>query len=149
MIATRIGALKTFFICLGFYLSSMVIILICLWENAFWTIGFLVVIFLACALRGRGPLSTAMFTQVRTPWALFATTSALTSAINAIPDTFTYTLCGLAVENYGVHGYRYIFIACAVLAVIGFVLALTLDRRLKAGKDSEWHFSKGVSSNAE
>lgn len=45
-------------------------------------------------------------------------------------------------EAHGNSGYYYIFGMCLAFAVAGLVCNIILDRRLKAGKTSEWFFNK-------
>ena len=74
--------------------------------------------------------------------ALFGTSVCIQSVFMTIPDTFCYNIAGNMLEAHGNSGYYYIFGMCLAFAVAGLVCNIILDRRLKAGKTSEWFFNK-------
>lgn len=60
----------------------------------------------------------------------------------SIPDMFIYTWAGNWLDQHGNGGYKYIFGLCLLFSVAGLVCNIILDRRLKAGKTSEWFFAQ-------
>lgn len=140
--ADKVGAVKSYFLWLGFYAASIAIILFIPWTGAYYIFAIISVVLLTVSLKGRSPLSNTLLTTVRTPMMLFSTSVAFESMVMTIPDTFAYSMAGNRIEKYGMLGYRYIFIVSILLVVAGLVCNIILDRRMKAGKDSAWFFEK-------
>lgn len=140
--ADKVGAVKSYFLWLGFYMASILIILFIPWTPAYYLFAVASVLLLASSLKGRSPLSNTLLTTVRTPMMLFSTSVAFESMVMTIPDTFAYSMAGNAIEKYGMTGYKYIFIVSIALVLAGLVCNIILDRRMKAGKDSTWYFAQ-------
>lgn len=141
-LSDKIGAVRSYFLWLGFYVLSMGIILIIPWTPVFYIVGIASVLLLACSVKGRSPLSSSMLTQVRTPMYLFSTAVGMESLLLTLPDTFCYTIAGNLIESKGQVGYYYVFAGCLVFALLGLICNIILDRRMKAGKTSEAFFAK-------
>ena len=100
------------------------------------------VVLLSFSVKGRSAISNTVLTNAKTPMALFGTSVCIQSVFMTIPDTFCYNIAGNMLETYGNNGYYYIFGMCLVFSVAGLICNIILDRRLKAGKTSEWFFSQ-------
>ena len=141
-LSDKAGAVRSYFIWLAFYILSMGIVLIIPWTPAFFMVGILSVLLLACSVKGRSPLSSSMLTHVRTPLWLFGTSVGIESLILTIPDTFAYSIAAGWIEKYQMTGYKYVFLACLVFAVLGLVCNIILDKRMRDGKTSEKFFAQ-------
>ena len=137
-LATRFGAVRSYFLWLGFYVASMIIMIILPWQPAFLVIAVLCALLLAFSVKGRSAISSTVLTNCATPMFLFGTSVGIESLIMTIPDTFCYTIAGNMIEANGVTGYYYVFGMCFAFAAVGLICCIILDRRLKAGKTSEW-----------
>lgn len=140
VLSDKFGAVKSYFLWLGFYIVSMVAVLLIPWAPVFYLLGILCVILLACSVKGRSPLSNSILTGIRTPLHLFGTSVGLECVLMMVPDIFAYTLAGNLIDRYGANGYRYVFIGCLGFAVLGLICNVLLDRRVKAGKTSDVFF---------
>lgn len=141
-LSDKMGATRSYFIWLGFYIASMGIILIIPWAPLFYILAIAALLLVACSVKGRSPLSSSMLTDVRTPLFLMGTSVGIESMIMTIPDTFFYTIAGNMIENQGKTGYFWVFVACLGFALAGLVCNVILDRRLKAGKTSDKFFAE-------
>lgn len=142
MLATKFGAVRSYFVWLGLYIISMLLIIIMPWTAALAIIAILCIIMLSFSVKGRSAISSTVMTNVATPMALFGTSIGIQSLIMTIPDTFFYTIAGNLIDSYGNLGYYFVFGGCLVFALLGFLCCFILDRRLKAGKTSEWFFAQ-------
>lgn len=137
-LATRFGAVRSYFLWLGFYVVSTAVIIILPWQPAFLIIAVLCALLIAFSVKGRSAISSTVLTNCATPMFLFGTSVGIESLIMTIPDTFCYNIAGNMIEANGVKGYYYVFAMCFAFAAAGLVCCIILDRRLKAGKTSEW-----------
>lgn len=141
MIATRRGAVRSYFCWLGLYIASMVLIIVLPWKPAFAAIAILSVVLLSFSAKGRSAISNTVLMDVKTPMFLFGTSVGIESLIMRIPDIFMFTLAGNMIDTYGSKGYYIVFAGCLGFALAGLLCNIILTRRLKAGKDSEWFFA--------
>jgi len=140
-LSDRVGAVRSYFLWLAFYIVSMGIVFIIPWAPAFYIVGIASVILLACSVKGRSPLSSSMLTDVRTPLWLFGSSVGLESVLLTLPDTFCYTIAGNLIENKGITGYKIVFAGCLIFALLGLICNIILDRRMKAGLTSDKFFN--------
>lgn len=140
-LAAKYGAVKSYFLWLGFYIAAMAALLILPWQPAFAVIAVAAIMLLAFSVKGRSAISNTVLTNIKTPLFLFGTSVGIESLFMSLPDTFSYTLAGNAIDNYGNTGYYMVFGACLAFAVLGLICNIILDRRLKAGKTSEAFFA--------
>lgn len=141
VLATRYGAVRSYFRWLWLYIISMVLIIVLPWQPAFAAIAILSVILLSLSAKGRSAISNTVLMNIKTPMILFGTSVGVESLIMRIPDIFMFTIAGNMIDTYGSKGYYMVFGACLGFAVLGFLCNLIVYRRLKAGKDSEWFFA--------
>lgn len=142
MLATKFGAVRSYFVWLGLYIVSMILIIVMPWQPALAIIAVLCVVMLSFSVKGRSAISSTVMTNVATPMMLFGTSIGIQSLIMTIPDTFFYTIAGNLIDSYGNMGYYFVFGGCLVFALLGLLCCIVLDRRLKAGKTSEWFFAQ-------
>ena len=141
-LATKLGAVRSYFSWLALYIISMVLIIVIPWKPALAIIAIMCIVMLSFSVKGRSAISSTIMTNVATPMALFGTSIGIQSLIMTIPDTFFYTIAGSLIDQYGNTGYYFVFGGCLIFAVVGFACCMILDRRLKAGKTSEWFFAQ-------
>lgn len=141
-LAAKFGAVRSYFLWLGLYVVSVVGMIITPWAAAFTWVAVLAIILLSFSVKGRSAISNTVLTNAKTPMALFGTSVCIQSVFMSLPDTFCYTLAGNLLDQHGNTGYYYIFAMCLFFSVAGLVCNIILDRRLKAGKTSEWFFSQ-------
>lgn len=141
-LATKFGAVRSYFLWLALYVGSVVAVLITPWAPAFTAVAILCIILLSFSTKGRSAISNTVLIDAKTPMALFGTSVCIQSVFMTIPDTFCYNIAGNMLEKHGTNGYYYIFGMCLIFAVAGLVCNIILDRRMKAGKTSEWFFAQ-------
>lgn len=137
-LATRFGAVRSYLLWLGFYVGSMVVMIILPWQPATLVIAILCAVLLSFSVKGRSAISSTVLTNIETPMFLFGTSVGIESLIMTIPDTFCYTIAGNMIEANGNNGYYAVFGMCLAFAVAGLICCIIVDRRLKAGKTSAW-----------
>lgn len=142
MLATKFGAVRSYFLWISLYVGSMVLMIIMPWQPAFVIIAVLCIIMLSFAMKGRSAISSTVMTNVSTPMFLFGTSIGIQSLIMTIPDMFCYNIAGNLIDNYGNTGYYFVFGGCLVFALLGLLCCIILDRRLKVGKTSAWFFAQ-------
>lgn len=140
-LATRHGAVRSYFCWLGLYIASMVLIILLPWKPAFAVIAILSIILLSFSAKGRSAISNTVLVDIKTPMFLFGTSVGIESLIMRIPDIFMFTLAGNMIDTYGSKGYYMVFAGCLGFALAGLLCNIILTRRLKAGKTSEWFFA--------
>lgn len=141
-LASKLGAVRSYFVWLGLYVVGVVSMIVSPWTAGFMWVAILAIIVLAFSVKGRSAISNTVLTDAKTPMALFGTSVCIQSVFMSLPDTFCYTLAGNLLEQHGNTGYYYIFGMCLIFSLAGLVCNIILDRRLKAGKTSEWFFSQ-------
>lgn len=141
-LASKFGAVRSYFVWLGLYLVGVIALFVSPWTATFMWVAILAILFLSFSVKGRSAISNTVLTNAKTPMALFGTSVCIQSVFMSIPDTFCYSLAGDMLEKHGNTGYYYIFGMCLFFVVAGLVCNIILDRRLKAGKTSEWFFAQ-------
>ena len=141
-LASKFGAVRSYFVWLALYVIAVVAVIVTPWAPALVAAVVLSVVLLSFSVKGRSAISNTVLTNAKTPMALFGTSVCIQSVFMTIPDTFCYNIAGNMLETYGNNGYYYIFGMCLVFSVAGLICNIILDRRLKAGKTSEWFFSQ-------
>lgn len=141
-LASKFGAVRSYFVWLALYVIAVVAVIVTPWAPALVAVVVLSVVLLSFSVKGRSAISNTVLTNAKTPMALFGTSVCIQSVFMTIPDTFCYNIAGNMLETYGNNGYYYIFGMCLVFSVAGLICNIILDRRLKAGKTSEWFFSQ-------
>lgn len=141
-LASKLGAVRSYFVWLGLYVVGVVSMIVSPWTAGFMWVAILAIIVLAFSVKGRSAISNTVLTDAKTPMALFGTSVCIQSVFMSLPDTFCYTLAGNLLEQHGNNGYYYIFGMCLIFSLAGLACNIILDRRLKAGKTSEWFFSQ-------
>lgn len=141
VLATKHGAVRSYFRWLWLYIISMALIIVLPWQPAFAVIAILSVLMLSFSAKGRSAISNTVLMDIKTPMYLFGTSVGVESLIMRIPDIFMFTLAGNLIDQYGDTGYYVVFASCLAFACLGFVCNFVLSRRLKAGKSSEWFFA--------
>ncbi len=149
LLATRYGAVRSYFCWLGLYIASMVLIMVLPWQPAFAVIAILSILLLSLSAKGRSAISNTVLMDVKTPMYLFGTSVGIESLIMRIPDIFMFTLAGNMIDKYGSNGYYIVFAGCLGFALLGLICNIILTRRLKAGKDSEWFFANAQKQAAK
>ena len=139
-IATKKGAVRSYFLWLGLYIVSMALIIVLPWQPAFAIIAILVIILLSFSAKGRSAISNTVLVEIKTPMYLFGTSVGIEALIMRIPDMFMFTLAGNMIDAYGNTGYYMVFGGCLVFALAGLLCNLVVSHRMKAGKTSEWFF---------
>lgn len=137
-LAAKFGAVRSYFLWLGLYAVSAAALIVTPWAPAFVGIAVLTIVLLSFSVKGRSAISNTVLTNAKTPMALFGTSVCIQSVFMTIPDTFCYTIAGNLLETHGNNGYYYIFGMCLAFALAGLLCNVILERRLKAGKTSEW-----------
>ena len=77
----------------------------------------------------------AVATDLYVPAKYAATTAGIACALGFSPDIFLFPLIGYFIDNYGVAGYRYIFIMQLCISAVGIlcgVVALLYKKKLSA-----------------
>lgn len=139
-LAAKMGAVRSYFVWLGFYVASMVLVLFLPWQASLSIVAILALVLVTFSVKGRSAISNSVLNDAKTPLYLFGTSVSIQAVFMSIPDTFVWDLAGKWLDAYGNDGYRYIFYLSLAFALAGLVCNIILDRRMKAGKDSEWFF---------
>lgn len=148
-LATKYGAVRSYYCWLGLYIASMVLIIVLPWKPAFAIIAILIIVMLSFSAKGRSAISNTVLVDVKTPMFLFGTSVGIEALIMRIPDIFMFTLAGNMIDKYGNTGYYMVFGGCLVFALVGMICTVILNRRLKAGKTSEWFFENAKKSSTK
>ena len=141
-LAAKMGAVKSYFVWLAFYVVSMAVIILLPWQASMAIIAILTLVLVTFSVKGRSAISNSVLSDAKTPLYLFGTSVCIQSVFMSIPDTFIWNWAGNWLDAYGNEGYRYIFYLSLAFAAAGLICNIILDKRMKAGKDSEWFFSK-------
>ena len=141
-LAAKYGAVRSYFLWLALYIVSAVMLVFLPWASGLAWLIVLAGILVATSVKGRSAISNTVITDCKTPLALFGTSVCVQSIFMSIPDMFIYTWAGNWLDQHGNGGYKYIFGLCLFFSVAGLVCNIILDRRLKAGKTSEWFFAQ-------
>ncbi len=139
-LATKHGAVRSYFCWLGLYIVSMALIIVIPWKPALAIIAILSIILLSFSAKGRSAISNTVLVEIKTPMYLFGTSVGIEALIMRIPDIFMFTLAGNMIDAYGNTGYYIVFGSCLVFALAGLLCNVILTRRIKEGKTSEWFF---------
>ncbi len=142
VLATKFGAVRSYFVWLAMYIVSALALVFLPWAAGFAWLVVLAGVLVAFSVKGRSAISNTVIADCKTPLALFGTSVCVQSVFMSIPDMFIYTWAGNWLDNYGNTGYKYIFALCLGFSVAGLICNIILDRRLKAGKTSEWFFAQ-------
>lgn len=141
-LAARFGAVRSYFLWLALYLIAVVALIVTPWAPALVAVAILSIVLLSFSVKGRSAISNTVITNAKTPMALFGTSVCIQSVFMTIPGTFCYNIAGNMLETHGNNGFYYIFGMCLAFSLAGLLCNVILDRRLKAGKTSEWFFSQ-------
>ena len=80
------------------------------------------------------PLYFAPFGEMGLPPRFSGSVIAIAAFIIYLPTSFAYLLWGVLLDNNeGATGYRYLFALMAVVAVVGWFLARSLNQRIRSG----------------
>lgn len=141
-LAAKYGAVRSYFLWLAMYIVSAVMMVFLPWASGLAWLIVLAGVLVSTSVKGRSAISNTVIADCKTPLALFGTSVCVQSVFMSIPDMFIYTWAGNWLDQYGNQGYKYIFGLCLLFSVAGLVCNIILDRRLKAGKTSEWFFAQ-------
>lgn len=125
-IATKKGAVRSYFLWLGLYIVSMVLIIVLPWQPAFAVIAILTILLLSFSAKGRSAISNTVLVDIKTPMYLFGTSVGIEALIMRIPDIFMFTLAGNMIDTYGNTGYYMVFGGCLVFALAGMLCNVVL-----------------------
>lgn len=88
-LASKFGAVRSYFVWLGLYVIAVVAVIITPWAPALVAIAVLSIVLLSFSVKGRSAISNTVITNAKTPMALFGTSVCIQSVFMTIPDSNT------------------------------------------------------------
>ncbi len=138
LLADKMGSpVKLLKYCLGLVALHMLCYLIIPQTPSYYIISLILMITVTCLAAGMRALYYSQFGECKFPVQLTGTIIGVVALVGYTPDAFFYTMVGNWIDNYGVTGYRYLFIFCSILAILGVIatiILLNLNKKMNTSK---------------
>lgn len=113
------GSILVLGIILDFYISIPV-----------WGI-ILIILLITFAVVSAKSLNLVTLSEIDVPQIYMGTAIGVVSFFGYSPDAFFYSFAGMAIDKYGIEGYKFIFFAFLICSMVGFLVSGLLLRTLK------------------
>lgn len=124
-------------IAFAMYLLIMLGFILMPWNPNFKVLCIIIVLITSVLYHCSTPTWFTPYNEIGIPLKMRGTAIGIGSAILFSSEAYIYIIAGKLITNYGEKGYRYLFLGTIVCAIIGFITATVLQRRIDKKKAGE------------
>lgn len=132
--AAKFRRSQTKVIAVGLFISALCFAFFLLMPQVFLTLWLSIVLFLFCGfwIMGSWILQFVPISEVQLPIRTTGTAIGIISIIVHLGDMFFYSLCGSLIDQFGLIGYRIIFLITAILLLSAVYAAIIVNKRVRS-----------------